>query len=124
MVQLYLEQQGYSVLLAATGEEGLVRWRRQGASIRLVPTNMVMPGPLSGPEFARVVRRERPGLPVIFMGGYSPDLSDGNLNLHEGVNYLPKPLSLQRLAGRVAARLQVKKLNGNCEAPRAFNPAP
>jgi two-component system cell cycle sensor histidine kinase/response regulator CckA len=108
MVQLFLQQQGYTVLLAANGEQGLAQWRRGGAAIRLMLTDMVMPEPVSGPELARLLWRERPELPVIFMSGYSPDLSDRNLDLREGVNYLPKPFSLQRLAGMIAARLQVE----------------
>jgi hypothetical protein len=107
MVRIFLEQQGYAVLAAAHGDEGLGLWRRHAGAIRLLLTDMVMPGGLNGPDLARVLWRERPGLPVVFMSGYSPDAKDGNLDLKEGVNYLPKPFALQRLSAMIAARLQV-----------------
>ena len=108
MVRIFLEQQGYTVLLAAHGDEGLVLWRRHSDGIRLLLTDMVMPGGLNGPDLARVLWRERPGLPVVFMSGYSPDTTAGNLDLKEGVNYLPKPFALNRLSAMIAARLQTQ----------------
>jgi CheY-like chemotaxis protein len=103
---LALEQSGYTVLLAASGAEGLALWQKQAAGIRLLLTDMVMPGGPSGPELARALWRERSSLPVIFMSGYSPDVVGGNLDLREGFNYLPKPFSLQRLIALIDSRLR------------------
>jgi two-component system cell cycle sensor histidine kinase/response regulator CckA len=108
MVRLFLEQQGYTVLAAARSQEGLGLWREHMAGIRLLLTDMVMPGSVGGPEFARTLWRERPDLPVVFMSGYSPEARDADLRLQEGFNYLSKPFSLQRLAAVIAGRLQVQ----------------
>jgi two-component system cell cycle sensor histidine kinase/response regulator CckA len=106
MVRLALEQQGFSVLTASSGSEGLATWRRHANEIRLILTDMVMPGGPSGPELARSVWRENSNLPVIFMSGYSPEATDRDLNLMEGVNYLPKPFALHRLRAMITLRLQ------------------
>ncbi|MBC7293979.1 MAG: response regulator [Thermoleophilia bacterium] len=55
----------------------------------LLVTDLVMPG-LSGLELAREMRRRFPGLPVVFMSGYS-DRDLGELAQEPAVVFLQKP---------------------------------
>ncbi|PDT88765.1 hypothetical protein CO669_18565 [Bradyrhizobium sp. Y36] len=65
-----LRRGGYSILTAANGDEARRLLQQQGDGIDLVLSDVVMPQ-LSGPELAEFVRGSYPGLPLIFMTGYS-----------------------------------------------------
>lgn len=60
---------GYRVATSANGIEAM-HYLHSGAQCDLLITDIVMPGP-SGLELGRQARQMRPGLPVIFMSGYS-----------------------------------------------------
>jgi two-component system cell cycle sensor histidine kinase/response regulator CckA len=62
---------GYSILEAADGEAGLAVVRQQDTAIDLLITDVMMPG-MNGHAFAEKALKERPGLPVIFVSGYTP----------------------------------------------------
>ncbi|KAF0114181.1 MAG: two-component system cell cycle sensor histidine kinase and response regulator CckA [Rhodospirillaceae bacterium] len=66
----------------------------------LLVSDMVMRG-MDGATLARLVRAERPAIRVILMSGYSDDISRGELADLPGVHFLPKPFSLDVLAGLV-----------------------
>jgi CheY-like chemotaxis protein len=68
-VRVVLERAGYVVLTAENGEEAwnLVVANRE--SIRLVLTDIVMPGSFDGIELAERVRKHWPDLPVLLMTG-------------------------------------------------------
>jgi two-component system, cell cycle sensor histidine kinase and response regulator CckA len=46
-----------------------------------------------------------PDLKVIFTSGYSPDVTDPQLNLKEGANFVQKPYAMPRLLDTVRRRL-------------------
>jgi len=62
---------GYSILEAADGEGGLAVVRQLETTIDLLITDVMMPG-MNGHAFAEKALKERPGLPVIFVSGYTP----------------------------------------------------
>ena len=98
MVQEVLRIQGYRVLTAASGPAALEVWHREERRIDLLLTDMVMPGGMMGTDVAAELRRTNPDLKVIFTTGYSPGVG-GTMNaLEEGVNFLPKPYSPNKLA--------------------------
>jgi PAS domain S-box-containing protein len=105
-----LEHSGYHVLQAANGLEALELWAAHRDSIRLLLTDMVMPEGLSGCELARRLQAESPELRVIYCSGYSADYQDSGLTLTEGVNFLQKPYSPQRLTDTVRAALNGSEL--------------
>jgi len=70
LVERFLESGGYGVLRASDPRTALEIVEAQGEEIDLLLTDVVMPG-MSGPELASRVRRQRPGIPVIFMTGYA-----------------------------------------------------
>jgi len=65
-----LKKGGYTILTAANGDEACRLIQRQGRSIDLVLSDVVMPQ-LGGPELAEFLTTARPDIPVILMAGYS-----------------------------------------------------
>ena len=96
---------GNASLLEYSGAEALPIWQAHREEIRLLVTDMVMPGGMSGLELAIRLHQDRPDLRVIYSSGYSPDLFAGKVELKVGRNYLPKPYSLPALGKAVRAAL-------------------
>jgi PAS domain S-box-containing protein len=69
-----LEKFQYKVHEAASASEALEVWRRHEGQIALVLTDFVMPGGMNGRDLAERLRAKRPGLKLIYMSGYSPDV--------------------------------------------------
>jgi CheY-like chemotaxis protein len=98
-----LERSGYHVLQAGAGADALALIDRHGPP-GLVLTDLMMPN-IGGAELARRLKERWPGIPVIFMSGYSaeelhrrgvPD-ADGELLL--------KPFTLTELVASVSIAL-------------------
>jgi PAS domain S-box-containing protein len=70
MVRRVLEEQGYTVLAAASGREALDLAHGHTGVIDLVLTDVVMPG-MDGGELVEAVRRLRPKVRSICMSGYA-----------------------------------------------------
>jgi PAS domain S-box-containing protein len=100
-----LETRGYRVLAASRGAEALRLWQEHRTEIRLLLTDMVMPGGMSGREIARRLLEENPRLRVIYMSGYSREIAGQDLPLQDGFNYLSKPFDIARLATAVRTSL-------------------
>jgi two-component system cell cycle sensor histidine kinase/response regulator CckA len=101
LVRGVLERYGYHVLEAGSGLEALGVWQNHRQEIAILVTDMVMPEGLGGRELAERLQAEKTTLKVIYTSGYSVDLTDGDLQLEEGVNFLPKPYQPIRLAQTV-----------------------
>lgn len=67
-----LRREGWSVLEAASGADALRRAQDSGAPVDLLVTNIVMPG-MDGRELADRLRRDQPGLPVLYVTGFSSE---------------------------------------------------
>ena len=63
-----LEEQGYRVLQASDGQEGLRQFDRD--QVDLVIVDFIMPE-MSGAEVARKIRAKLPDQPILFVSGYS-----------------------------------------------------
>jgi signal transduction histidine kinase/CheY-like chemotaxis protein len=96
-----LERSGYRVLAVGDGEDAL-RMAAATPRIDVLVTDVVMPG-MSGPRLADHLRAARPGLPVLYMSGFSRDLPE-SLQPPQG-SLLYKPFTPERLAARVAETL-------------------
>ena len=70
-----LREFGYTVLEAGNASEALPLGEHYKDRIDLLVTDVIMPR-MNGVELAKRVRRARPGLPVLFISGYSKDLAD------------------------------------------------
>jgi signal transduction histidine kinase/CheY-like chemotaxis protein len=92
LVQRILERNGYRVLSARSGAEGLETAAAHEGQIGLVLTDVVMPG-MSGPELADRMTAVNPDLKIVFMSGY-PDHVPATSSLGvlgPDINYIPKP---------------------------------
>ncbi len=67
-----LEEQGYRVLEAGHGWEALMRLSEFDGAVSLVIADVMMPE-MGGSELARRLAVERPGLPILFLSGYTDD---------------------------------------------------
>ena len=92
-----LERAGYAVLEAPSGVEALDVWAEHRASIRLLMTDLVMPGGVSGRELAARLQDEEPNLRVLFTSGYSVEIAGREPPLVDGQNFLQKPYRLATL---------------------------
>ncbi len=84
-----LEAAGYNVVSAAGGDEALAVVEA-GTIPDLVLTDVVMPG-MSGAELARRLRGLRPGLPVLYMSGYTDDVLQASELEEPRTSFLAKP---------------------------------
>ncbi len=94
-----LQRLNYEVIVAADATEAVRLWRLHHATVRMLLTDMVMVEGVSGLELARTLRRERPGLPVIVMSGYSQELVSGRLD--PDMLFMAKPWTSEVLASTV-----------------------
>jgi PAS domain S-box-containing protein len=93
-----LQHAGYRVLTAGSPGEALRVAETRGAEIRLVVTDVVMPG-MNGRELATRVGPLCPSAGVLFMSGYT----DESIERHGvlGENFLPKPFTARALCAKV-----------------------
>jgi len=94
-----LETYGYKVCEASSGREALEVWARQPEEIALLLTDIVMPGDLNGRELAEQLWPRKPGLPAVFMSGYSADVigSDNEFLLRTKSYLITKPCTTTAL---------------------------
>jgi DNA-binding NtrC family response regulator len=102
-----LEMDGYEVLLAADGKEGLDLALH--ADVDLVITDLRMDG-LSGEELLRRVTAEAPGIPVIVLTGHGTVESAVEAMRSGAYDFLTKPLNLDRLSLLVKRALKNREL--------------
>lgn len=94
-----LSRQGYTVLTAADGEQGL-EVLAGAPKVDLLVSDVVMPS-MDGPAMVRVARETYPDLPVLFMSGYAEEQLRKSIDL-DRVSFLPKPFSVAQLSEAVA----------------------
>ena len=104
----FLESGGYTVIEAKNGKEAIELASKYGEKIDLLVTDMVMPG-MTGQELAVTLQRERPGLAVVFMSGYSEHAATEMANADPSVRLMTKPFSRAAMLRTVQEILQAKK---------------
>ncbi len=104
-VRRCLSQLGYRLLEAASGAAALEVWPQHRHEIRLLLTDLIMPGGMTGRELGEQLRRENPKLAVIYVSGYSADIFSRDFPTAPGVVFLAKPFPAQTLAQTVRALL-------------------
>jgi DNA-binding response OmpR family regulator len=115
VVKYYLELEGYEVLTAANGRDGLA----QALSARpdVVVSDVEMPE-MSGIELVRALREDATfaNLPIMLLSSQTTVESETE-GLQVGADdYVPKPVEPRRLAARVKALLTRRKDRGGAAA--------
>ena len=103
-----LGQRGYQAIAAASPEEARRR-SRELADIHLVLSDVVLPN-LNGRELCEELCRDRPGLKVLYMSGYTGDTVSEHGVLDPGINLVQKPFTAHALLARVREVLDVGRV--------------
>ncbi len=102
LAKMYLTKEGYSVITANDGDEGLQLFRTQQPT--LVVLDLMLPG-ADGWEITRQIRKES-DTPIIMLTARSEDI-DRIVGLELGADdYLTKPFNPRELVARVKAVLR------------------
>ncbi|MCU1257551.1 MAG: luxQ [Bryobacterales bacterium] len=104
-----LRRQGYTVLEAGDGVQGLSICRAHPSGINLLLTDMVMPGGLNGRELIEQAIAIRPDLKTLLMSGHTTD-SLVHLGVKHGSAFLQKPFRIRELALKVREVLDRKDM--------------
>jgi PAS domain S-box-containing protein len=91
-----LEQLGYSVLEADSGDAALAVIERRRPAVDLILSDVVMPG-LSARALAEAVARLDPSVPLLYMSGYPGDEVVRRGLLSPGAPLIQKPFSEEEL---------------------------
>ncbi|HUJ72387.1 MAG TPA: ATP-binding protein, partial [Verrucomicrobiae bacterium] len=96
-----LRAKGYTVIEAANGREALrVVDQRQGNSVKLLLTDVIMPE-MGGKELAQHFRAAHPDTKVLFCSGYTQEAIDRGGELEPGTAFLQKPFTPMLLASKI-----------------------
>lgn len=91
VLQAFLGEEGYTILLAESGEEALRLCRTHEGDIHVMITDLSMPG-MDGIVLAKAVKEFRPHMSVMFS---SAGLNQDNIDiLPYGTVFIEKPFTL------------------------------
>jgi two-component system, cell cycle sensor histidine kinase and response regulator CckA len=100
LVRNVLQGYRYRVLAASSGVEALRVWSEHNGPVDLLLTDMIMPGGMTGNDLAAKLRKQKPGLKVIYTSGYSSELM-GKDSSANNTSFLAKPYLPLQLAQTV-----------------------
>lgn len=92
-----LTRVGYKVIEVSNATEALAV---DLDTIDVLLTDVLMPGGL-GPQLVADARARRPDLPAVFMSGYAPDDTLGNMSAEDGTVFLAKPFTVESLTQKI-----------------------
>jgi PAS domain S-box-containing protein len=95
-----LREQGYRVLTATDATTALAVLEKQ-PDVRLVFTDVGLPGGLNGRQLADEARRQHPGLLVLFTTGYARNAIIHQGRLDPGVEFIAKPFTYAALIAKI-----------------------
>ncbi|MBI5525139.1 MAG: response regulator [Deltaproteobacteria bacterium] len=104
-VRKMLEANGYKVVEAANGDEGVAAFKTVAAKVSLVVSDVVMPG-MGGVEMMMRLREERPGLKALHMSGYTDDMLETHGVAGQRAFVLTKPFEQRVLLAKVREILE------------------
>ncbi|MBD8788885.1 PAS domain-containing protein [Pseudomonas syringae] len=102
-----IADQGYSALEAPEGASAL-RILESDVRVDLLVTDVGLPGGMNGRQLADAARLLRPDLKVLFITGYAENAIIGNGHLDPGMWILTKPFTLEALASRMHAMIELE----------------
>jgi len=98
-----LKSRGYSVIEAGNGIEALDALEKNGGTVDLVVSDVVMPE-MDGPTLLKELHKRSPGIKFIFVSGYAEEAFEKSLPPQDGrkqFDFLPKPFTLKQLIEQV-----------------------
>jgi len=107
VIEYSLAESGYSVLPAASGEEGLALFQKEPCDA--VITDITMPG-ISGMEVLVKVRKADPNVPVIVITAYGTIESAVSAMKQGAFDYITKPFNRDELRITLERALKMRRL--------------
>jgi two-component system, cell cycle sensor histidine kinase and response regulator CckA len=95
---------GYRVVSASNAGEALLLCEKHGSRIRLMLTDVIMPG-MNGRELSERLATMVPNMKVLYMSGYTDDAIVDRGALAPGTVLIQKPFTADELSARVRAVL-------------------
>lgn len=115
LIRLYLERNGYAVLIAYNGRDGLDLARQKRPD--LIVLDLMLPK-VGGLDICRILRMEQFNVPIIMLTAKSTE-DDILLGLDLGADdYMTKPFSPRQLVARVRTVLRRTSEQPTAPAPR------
>ncbi len=105
-----LRELGYTVRRGRHGRRGAATCCRSSPAVRLLFTDVVMPGK-TGRQLVDEVKPGRPDLKVLYTTGYTRNAIVHNGVLDPGVDLLMKPFAIDQLARKVRSVPDNEKAN-------------
>lgn len=105
IIRQVLTRLGYQVLEAHDGESAIALSAKHTGTIDLLLTDVIMPR-MGGRVLADQIAKQRPGIRVLYVSGYTDDAIVRHGVLEPGVNYLEKPFTPDTLAKKVRGVLE------------------
>jgi signal transduction histidine kinase/ActR/RegA family two-component response regulator len=103
-----LRELGYRVVDADSASRALIRLKAE-PDVALLLTDIIMPE-TNGRELADLAVQLKPGLPVLYMTGFTRNAMAHKGALDPGVNFLPKPFTIDQLAAKVREAIEGAKV--------------
>lgn len=107
IIKMVLEQNGWKVLCATDGVEGLAAYLNDSGNIKAVLTDMIMPN-MDGLSLIRAIRKLDPCLPILVASGYGNESSLDELTKLGVAGFLKKPFNARIIQSKVAETLYGK----------------
>lgn len=107
VLSLSLEHLGYTVSMAASGEEGIELYRQSKEPFDLVILDMLMPNMTGDQVYFRLRELDR-AVKVLLISGYSSQESVELVLENGGMGFIQKPFTISELAERVRQCIDVK----------------
>lgn len=101
---LFLEQQGFSVVSALGGQEGIDLFALRADWIEVVVVDMAMPG-VDGESVLAEIHRLRPEVPVLLASGFSEEMVRKRIVADGFAGFIQKPYEPKELAENVRSVL-------------------
>ncbi|MDP2279549.1 MAG: ATP-binding protein, partial [Nitrospirota bacterium] len=100
LTKTVLEEFGYTVIEAGDGEEAVSKFTANKDRIDLLLFDIVMPR-MNGREAYERIKKIKPKLKVLFTSGYPSDFTHKSEILAEGLDFIGKPVSPDKLVRKV-----------------------
>jgi DNA-binding NtrC family response regulator len=117
LLELVLKREGYDLLLAASGEEG-IKLLSEHAELDLILTDLQL-GKLSGLDVLEEAKKTRPDIPVLIVTGYGTVKSAVEAMRKGAYDYISKPVDHDELKILIARALELRRLAQDNQALRA-----
>lgn len=104
LVGAMLSRDGYRVLVSDSGDQAIKTFKKHGAPVNLLLTDVVSPG-MSGPMLADALIEIQPDLQVLFMSGFDNTQVVQHYVLERGFSLLIKPFTMEQLREKVREAL-------------------